>query len=152
MTDQAEKTVLVLQGGGALGAYQAGAYEALCEAGHMPSWVAGISIGSVNAAIIAGNPPEKRAERLREADGGDLGRDEISTGRSISKRGSQMRRHTLKPAVPLEFVEYGRAERRAQSRAWRWLPQQAELVAKRQVRPVESGAAVSGAGADHRAA
>lgn len=66
MTDQAEKTVLVLQGGGALGAYQAGAYEALCEAGHMPSWVAGISIGSVNAAIIAGNPPEKRAERLRE--------------------------------------------------------------------------------------
>jgi NTE family protein len=66
VTDPAEKTVLVLQGGGALGAYQAGAYEALCEAGHMPSWVAGISIGSVNAAIIAGNPPEKRAERLRE--------------------------------------------------------------------------------------
>ena len=66
MTDPAEKTVLVLQGGGALGAYQAGAYEALCEAGHTPNWVAGISIGSVNAAIIAGNPPEKRAERLRE--------------------------------------------------------------------------------------
>ena len=66
MTDPAEKTVLVLQGGGALGAYQAGAYEALCEAGHAPSWVAGISIGSVNAAIIAGNAPEKRAERLRE--------------------------------------------------------------------------------------
>lgn len=53
MTDPAEKTVLVLQGGGALGAYQAGAYEALCDAGHMPNWVAGISIGSVNAAIIA---------------------------------------------------------------------------------------------------
>ncbi len=66
MTDPAEKTVLVLQGGGALGAYQAGAYEALCEAGHTPSWVAGISIGSVNAAIIAGNPPEKRVERLRK--------------------------------------------------------------------------------------
>ena len=66
MTDPAEKTVLVLQGGGALGAYQAGAYQALCEAGHMPSWVAGISIGAVNAAIIAGNPPEKRAARLRE--------------------------------------------------------------------------------------
>ena len=66
MTDPAEKIVLVLQGGGALGAYQAGAYEALCEAGHTPSWVAGISIGSVNAAIIAGNPPEKRVERLRE--------------------------------------------------------------------------------------
>ena len=66
MSDPAEKTVLVLQGGGALGAYQAGAYEALCEAGHTPNWVAGISIGSVNAAIIAGNLPEKRAERLRE--------------------------------------------------------------------------------------
>ena len=65
MTDPAEKTVLVLQGGGALGAYQAGAYEALAMAGHMPSWVAGISIGAVNAAIIAGNPPERRLERLR---------------------------------------------------------------------------------------
>ena len=66
MTDQDEKTVLVLQGGGALGAYQAGAYEALCDGGHRPSWVAGISIGAVNAAIIAGNPLEKRVERLRE--------------------------------------------------------------------------------------
>ena len=55
-----EKTVLVLQGGGALGAYQAGAYEALAEAGYLPTWVAGISIGAVNAAIIAGNPPEQR--------------------------------------------------------------------------------------------
>jgi NTE family protein len=66
VTDQDEKTVLVLQGGGALGAYQAGAYEALCDGGHRPSWVAGISIGAVNAAIIAGNPQEKRVERLRE--------------------------------------------------------------------------------------
>jgi NTE family protein len=66
VTDQAEKTVLVLQGGGALGAYQAGAYEALAIAGHRPSWVAGISIGAVNSAIVAGNPPEKRVERLRE--------------------------------------------------------------------------------------
>ena len=66
MTDPADKTVLVLQGGGALGAYQAGAYAALCDAGHMPSWVAGISIGAVNSAIIAGNPPERRVERLRE--------------------------------------------------------------------------------------
>jgi NTE family protein len=66
VTDPAEKTVLVLQGGGALGAYQAGAYAALAEAGQMPSWVAGISIGSVNAAIIAGNPAEKRVGRLRE--------------------------------------------------------------------------------------
>jgi NTE family protein len=60
-----ERTVLVLQGGGALGAYQAGAYEALAEAGHMPDWVAGISIGAVNAAIIAGNAEEDRVPRLR---------------------------------------------------------------------------------------
>jgi NTE family protein len=66
VTDPAEKTVLVLQGGGALGAYQAGAYEALAIAGHMPTWVAGISIGAVNSAIIAGNPPERRVERLRD--------------------------------------------------------------------------------------
>ena len=65
MTAFDEKTVLVLQGGGALGAYQAGAYEALAEAGEMPSWVAGVSIGAVNSAIIAGNPPERRIERLR---------------------------------------------------------------------------------------
>jgi NTE family protein len=66
VSEPSEKTVLVLQGGGALGAYQAGAFAALAEAGHMPSWIAGISIGSVNAAIIAGNPPTKRVERLRE--------------------------------------------------------------------------------------
>jgi len=60
-----EKTVLVLQGGGALGAYQAGAFEALSEAEHCPEWVAGISIGAINSALIAGNPPERRCERLR---------------------------------------------------------------------------------------
>ncbi|MEZ5862554.1 MAG: patatin-like phospholipase family protein [Geminicoccaceae bacterium] len=63
--DPAEKTVLVLQGGGALGAYQAGAYEALVSGGHQPGWLAGISIGAVNAAIIAGNPPELRVAKLR---------------------------------------------------------------------------------------
>ena len=52
-----EKVVLVLQGGGALGAYQAGAYEALAEAGIEPDWVAGISIGAINGALIAGNQP-----------------------------------------------------------------------------------------------
>ncbi|HEX7390220.1 MAG TPA: patatin-like phospholipase family protein [Acidiphilium sp.] len=57
---------LVLQGGGALGAYQAGVYEALDETGLLPNWIAGISIGALNAAIIAGNPPEKRVERLHE--------------------------------------------------------------------------------------
>lgn len=62
--DKSELIGLVLQGGGALGAYQAGAYEALMEGGWAPDWVAGISIGAVNAAIIAGNPPERRIERL----------------------------------------------------------------------------------------
>lgn len=60
-----EETVLVLQGGGALGAYQAGVYEELMRTGHAPDWIAGISIGAINAAIIAGNPPERRVERLR---------------------------------------------------------------------------------------
>jgi NTE family protein len=58
--------VLVLQGGGALGAYQGGAYQALAAAGELPAWVAGISIGAINAAIIAGNPPARRVERLRK--------------------------------------------------------------------------------------
>jgi NTE family protein len=58
--------VLVLQGGGALGSYQAGAYQALCRHDFEPEWIAGISIGAINAAIIAGNPRETRVERLKE--------------------------------------------------------------------------------------
>jgi len=61
-----ECIALLLQGGGALGAYQAGVYEALAEAHLQPDWVAGISIGAINSALIAGNPPEKRVQRLRE--------------------------------------------------------------------------------------
>ena len=61
-----ERIALLLQGGGALGSYQAGVYQALAEVGLQPDWVAGISIGSINAALIAGNPVEKRVERLRE--------------------------------------------------------------------------------------
>jgi NTE family protein len=61
-----ETIALVLQGGGALGSYQAGVYEGLHEAGIQPNWFAGISIGSVNAAIMAGNAPERRCERLTE--------------------------------------------------------------------------------------
>src|ERR1700747_2408140 len=61
-----EQTVLLLQGGGALGSYQAGVYQALSEANLHPDWVAGISIGAVNSALIAGSPQEKRVERLRE--------------------------------------------------------------------------------------
>ena len=53
-----ERIALVLQGGGALGAYQGGVYQALAEANLHPDWVAGISIGAINSALIAGNPPE----------------------------------------------------------------------------------------------
>jgi NTE family protein len=60
-----ECVALVLQGGGALGAYQAGVYEALAEAGIYPNWVAGISIGAINCALIAGNAPEARVDKLR---------------------------------------------------------------------------------------
>jgi NTE family protein len=65
MQHKPEKQILVLQGGGALGAYQAGAYEALQAAGLEPDWVAGISIGAINAALIAGNTPETRVKKLR---------------------------------------------------------------------------------------
>jgi NTE family protein len=61
-----DRRVLVLQGGGALGAYQAGVFEGVSELGFEPDWVAGISIGAINSALIAGNPPERRIERLRE--------------------------------------------------------------------------------------
>jgi NTE family protein len=60
-----ESVVLLLQGGGALGAYQAGVYEAMAEAGLQPDWIAGISIGAFNSALIAGNPPEERVGKLR---------------------------------------------------------------------------------------
>ena len=60
-----ERIALVLQGGGALGAYQGGVYQALSEANLHPDWVSGISIGAINSAIIAGNPPEGRVDKLR---------------------------------------------------------------------------------------
>ena len=60
-----EQSVLVLQGGGALGAYQAGVYEGMAERGFAPTWVTGVSIGAINGALIAGNVPERRLERLR---------------------------------------------------------------------------------------
>ncbi len=61
-----ERVALLLQGGGALGSYQAGVYQALAEAELHPDWVAGVSIGAVNSALIAGNPPETRVDKLRE--------------------------------------------------------------------------------------
>ena len=63
--ERCDRIALVLQGGGALGAYQAGVYQALHEAGIEPDWVSGVSIGAINAAIIAGNPPHGRLEKLR---------------------------------------------------------------------------------------
>src|SRR6201992_250723 len=62
----AGRVALVLQGGGALGAYKVGVYEALHEAGIEPDWVSGVSIGAINAALIAGNPPERRLAALCE--------------------------------------------------------------------------------------
>jgi NTE family protein len=61
-----ERVVLVLQGGGALGAYQAGAFQALNEAKIQFDWLCGVSIGAINAALVIGNPPERRVERLRD--------------------------------------------------------------------------------------
>jgi NTE family protein len=63
--ERCDRVALVLQGGGALGAYQAGVYQALHEAGIEPDWICGVSIGAINSAIIAGNPPERRLERLQ---------------------------------------------------------------------------------------
>ena len=73
-----ESIALLLQGGGALGSYQAGVYERLAESGIEPTWVAGISIGAINSAIIAGNKPQDRVARLRSfwelvSDAGDEG-------------------------------------------------------------------------------
>ena len=59
-----DHVALVLQGGGALGAYQAGAYEELSGTPYQPDWVVGVSIGAINAAIIAGNQPAHRVEKL----------------------------------------------------------------------------------------
>ncbi len=61
-----QRVALVFQGGGALGAYQAGVYEALSTTGAEPNWISGVSIGAINSAIIAGNTPENRVPRLRE--------------------------------------------------------------------------------------
>ncbi len=65
-TSDPEQIVLVFQGGGALGAYQAGVYQAMHEAGIEPDWIIGTSIGAINASLIAGNEPENRLPRLEE--------------------------------------------------------------------------------------
>src|SRR5262245_62373684 len=63
---QRRQIVLVFQGGGALGAYQAGVYQALDEAAIEPDWIIGTSIGAINASLIAGSPPTERVSRLKE--------------------------------------------------------------------------------------
>lgn len=63
--ERPRRTALVLQGGGALGAYQGGVFQAMDEAGHAPDWVCGVSIGAINSAIIAGNAPADRLQKLR---------------------------------------------------------------------------------------
>ena len=63
--ERCDRIALVLQGGGALGAYQAGVYQAMHEAGVEPDWVSGVSIGAINSAIIAGNPPKRRLRQLQ---------------------------------------------------------------------------------------
>ena len=82
-----ERIALALQGGGALGAYQAGVYQALAESDLHPDWVAGISIGAINAAIVAGNPPASRVDRLREfwelVTGGDAGVSPLFVGDTV---------------------------------------------------------------------
>src|ERR1044071_3567937 len=65
-TQRQRQVVLVFQGGGALGAYQAGVYQALHEAGIEPDWIIGTSIGAINASLIAGNKPANRLKRLTE--------------------------------------------------------------------------------------
>jgi len=80
-----ECVALLLQGGGALGSYQAGVYEALAEANLHPDWVAGISIGAINSALIAGNAPDDRVVKLR-AFWEEITTSPCWTGRSASKR------------------------------------------------------------------
>ena len=88
-----ECLALVLQGGGALGAYQAGVFQALAEAGLEPDWISGISIGAFNSAIIAGNPPEGASKSC-----GYFGRPSLSPTCN-GKRRSRGRAQRWKPAL-----------------------------------------------------
>ena len=75
-----------MQGGGALGAYQAGVYQALAEADLHPDWVAGISIGAINSAIIAGNPPELRVAAVARI---------LGNGQRLAARNSEFYRRSI---------------------------------------------------------
>src|SRR5438105_5605137 len=102
------QVVLVLQGGGALGAYQVGVYEAMHEAGVEPDWVIGTSIGAINAALIAGNAPEKRLERLREfwarLEHRDHGFDLLRLVTGLSNVSTNL--HTVTSGIPAFFTPH----------------------------------------------
>ena len=127
--------VLVLQGGGALGSYQAGAYQALCHHDFEPQWVAGISIGAINAAIIAGN---ERVLRARFADARhfwDLDRktcletrlpalDKVTFQAKLGSQGDRVRRLTalaagIAPRVGADQTRTARAAARRSARGRR---------------------------------
>ena len=101
-----ECVALVLQGGGALGAYQAGVYEALAEADIHPDWVAGVSIGAINSAIIAGNEP---AERVSEAAGVLAGDHREPASRLGCRRARKLRRATCPVRSSINSVRAGRS-------------------------------------------
>jgi NTE family protein len=90
-----KKVALVLQGGGALGSYQAGVYEALSTSQYIPDWIAGISIGAINAAIIAGNAPDRRVERLRAFWEGITAPSSLCTAASCMTMGDHRRASSL---------------------------------------------------------
>jgi NTE family protein len=86
------RIALVLQGGGALGAYQGGVYQTLHESGLEPEWVSGVSIGAINAALIAGNAPDRRLAALCEFWDRVTNRSIRRTATSIAKRATPCRR------------------------------------------------------------
>jgi len=103
-----EQVVLVLQGGGALGAYQVGVYEAMHEAGVEPDWVIGTSIGAINAALIAGNVPENRFPRLEEfwsrVEGGAAGLDVLRLFTGLPNASANM--STVVNGIPAFFTPH----------------------------------------------
>jgi NTE family protein len=102
--------VLVLQGGGALGAYQAGVYQGLCEAGVVPDWVIGTSIGAINGAIIAGNPTDTRMRRLQDFWAGLAGGRAFDESWSASFLGGMLANmNTIAQGVPGFFQANPRA-------------------------------------------
>jgi len=112
------QVVLVLQGGGALGAYQVGVYEAMHEHGAEPDWVIGTSIGAINAALIAGNAPANRFERLKEF-WARVEADAAAPGFSNTSRVSRTRRSTCPPSRAGSLRSSSRTVPRGSARTFR---------------------------------